>query len=263
MNTPTSLSVLILFICQVAVVSSKESYKSSAFIQSASPTIVLNTGGKVQHVHNLKNKLPINNVAVANTHVITGIKPSFGAGVRHGTSSTSSLYAKKKKDSTVAKGGKIQVKLLKHVAGTGQAGDVIMVAPAFFTNKLQKTGSAVRISDEEVEKENAKQSLHDKEEKANAAVVKEKLENMEISLSKKAGPDGHLFGGVGYRTIMTELKHEFPQGCLDGKQVKITQIKNSEGKKLRGDIKEVGEYAVTVNLMKEISAALNLKVISE
>ena len=76
--------------------------------------------------------------------------------------------AKKKKDTTVGKGSKVQVKLLKHVAGTGQAGEIIMVAPAFFTNKLQKTGSAKRISDEEVQKEMAEKDSLTKEQKANA-----------------------------------------------------------------------------------------------
>ncbi len=255
MNVQIYLPILILFIVQN--VTSADSYKSSAFIQSASPAVVLDVSRqrKAQHVDNLKNRTPIN-IAVRNGNIVSGIKPSFGS---HGMP----LFAKKKKDTTVGKGGKVQVKLLKHVAGTGQAGEVIMVAPAFFTNKLQKTGSAVRISNDEVEKENARKEQRDKEETENAIVVKGKLENMSLSMTKKAGPDGHLFGGIGLRAIMTELKKEFPQGCLDGKQVKISQIKNNEGKKLRGDIKEVGEYAVTVNLMKDVSAALDLKVLSE
>lgn len=250
MMIQTFLSAFIFITFQLGALA--DSYKSSAFIQSASPTVVLDTtssrlvGNVQQHVQNqIKNNPPIN------------IKPSLGR------QKETSLFAKKKKDTSVGKGGRIQVKLLKHIAGTGQAGDVVMVAPAFFTNKLQKTGSAVRISNDEVEKEKSDKALHDKEQKENATVVKEKLENMTFTLTKKAGPDGHLFGGVGYRTIMTELKNEFPQGCLDGKQVKITQIKSSEGKKLRGDIKEVGEYAVTVNLLKEISAALSLNVVAE
>lgn len=231
-----------------------DTYTSSAFIQSASPTVIIDTRNH-KSVTNLNkySPQPQQNMKIFNGRLVTGVKPTFD-GI--------ALFAHKK-DTTVGKGGKVQVKLLKHVAGTGHAGDVIMVAPAFFTNKLQKTGSAVRITDEEVAKENTEKMTEEKEQKENALVVKNKLENMKISLSKKAGPDGHLFGGVNYKMILSELKKEFPQGCLDGKHIKITEVKADDGKKLRGDIKETGNYKVNISLHRDVSASLQLSVIEE
>ena len=237
-----------------------DTYTSSAFIQSASPTII------VDKYHHSSKYLNNNDKQKQQRHPymkafsgkqIVGIQPSFG---RQGIP----LFSKKKKkDTTVGKGGKIQVKLLKHIAGTGQAGDVIMVAPAFFTNKLQKSGSAVRITDQEVKQENADRISMENEAKANALVVKKKVEEMKLSLLKKAGPDGHLFGGVGYKMILNELKKDFPLGCLDGKQVQITEVKTSDGEKLQGDIKEIGEYSVNISLLKDVSATLQLSVAEE
>jgi large subunit ribosomal protein L9 len=245
------LVVILACISHVTIAQAK-SYASSAFIQSASPNIILGS-----NFHSSTSSAQNGNRANTKTiysKKVPGVNPTFG---RNGIP----LMAKKKKDTTVGKGSKVQVKLLKHVAGTGQAGEIIMVAPAFFTNKLQKTGSAKRISDEEVQKEMAEKDSLTKEQKANAMVVKKKLEEMKMSFSKKAGDEGHLFGSVGFKVILAELKKEFPQGCLDGKQVKITEIKNSDGKKVRGgDIKEVGEYSVSVSLLKDVSAKLELSV---
>ena len=253
------LSSLILLSTLLSSVTA-DSYSTSAFIQPASPTNVFDTHHNIAAIQNRQQQQKLHR----NPHISSsfgtktiGINPQFG---RNGVPL---LFAKKKKDTTVGKGNKIQVKLLKHIAGTGQAGDVIMVAPAFFTNKLQKTKSAVRITDEEVAKERAEKDSFDKEQKENATIVKQKLEEMKVSFPKKAGPNGHLFGGVGYRSILDEIKKDFPKGCLDGKHVKITEIKMSDGKKLRGDIKEVGEYSVNISLMKGITASLELSVVAE
>ena len=174
------------------------------------------------------------------------------------------LFAKKKKkDTTLGKSGKIQVKLLKHVAGTGSAGDVIMVAPAFFTNKLQKTGCAIRITDEEVAKESAEKKQRDDEAKATANDLKEKVEKITLNIPKKAGPDGKLFGGIGLKAVLGDLKKEFPAGCLDAKYIKITSVKDEDGKALKHDIKAVGDYVATLTLMKGVSADFKLSVTSE
>lgn len=173
------------------------------------------------------------------------------------------LLHAKKKDPTAPKGGKIQVKLTKHVPGTGIAGDIIKVAPAFFLNKLQKTGSAVRISDEEVEKEKAEKQQQKDEAKALAMDMKAKLEAMEITMAKTAGEDGKLFGGIGYKAIMDELKKEFPKGCLDAKYIKITQIKNANGEVEKHDIKSTGDYVATISLLKDVSSEFKLSVVAE
>jgi large subunit ribosomal protein L9 len=149
------------------------------------------------------------------------------------------------------------------VAGPGSVGDIVMVAPAFFLNKLQKTGRAVRITDEQVEKECAVKQQQDKEAKENANYLKDKLETMTLVMSKKAGPDGHLFGGVGYKAIFSELEKQFPKDTLGAKYIKITGVKDENGELLDHDIKSIGEYTVTIALLKDISADFRLTVQNE
>lgn len=201
------------------------------------------------------------NISFRRSGTLDRVSPSFGRNVNSIVPTV--LCAKKKKDTTVGKGGKIQVKLLKHIAGTGQAGDVINVAPAFFRNKLEKSGSAIRISEEEVEQETAEKKQKDAEERASANDMKEKIESMTLNLMRKAGPEGHLFGGIGYKIILGELKNEFPKGALDAKYIKITQVKGEDGKVLKHDIKDIGEYEATISLLKGISANFKVSVVAD
>ena len=178
--------------------------------------------------------------------------------------SSSQLLAKRKKKSpNEGKGGKIQVKLLKYVEGTGSVGDVVMVAPAFFEHKLKKTKSAVRVSNEEVAQEQAEEAAQRQAELAQATDLQEKINNLDLSIPKKAGPDGTLFGGVNKKTILTHLKELYPKGTLDAKYIKITSIKGSDEKELKGDIKVIGSYTAIITLLKDISAKFKVTVVEE
>lgn len=175
---------------------------------------------------------------------------------------TTQLWAKKKRAPAAAK--KIQVKMTKHVAGTGSAGDVVLVTPAFFNNKLRPTQSAVIITDEEVAKEESEKQAQSQANNAAANKIKEQLEQEDFSLaiSKKAGPDGQLFGAVSPKAILEELQKTVNDDYLSQKRVKVTGV-TQDGTKHRGDIKHVGEYGVTLSLTKEISAKFPVKVQGE
>ena len=178
--------------------------------------------------------------------------------------SVTSLAAKKKATAAPATSKKIQVKLLKHVAGTGQAGEVVMVTPPFFNNKLRPTKSATLISDEQVELEKAKEALAEKERQTKAAAIKEQVEGAPLIIARKAGPDGQLFGGIGPKIIVDELKaitgeDEF----LESKPVKITALMDDNGKKMRGDIKHTGSFAANLSLMKDVVAKVTIEVHAE
>lgn len=182
------------------------------------------------------------------------------------TTNPTALLAKRKGgESSVAKGGKVQVKLLKHIAGTGQAGDVVMVTPAFFNNKLRPTQSAQIISDEEVSKEQSEAEKEEKEAIATATALKEKIQDLKLTLKKKAGPDGQLFGGINTKMIVAELQDALgdEKEYLSQKQVKISELSDGEGKKMRGDIKHTGTFDAKISLRKDTSAKFNVVVEAE
>lgn len=182
---------------------------------------------------------------------------------------SSSTLQSKKKGRGGTQGGppaskKVQVKLLKQVAGTGQKGDVVLVTPAFFQNKLRPTKSAEIISDDDVEKERAEAAALEKDKMETAEKLKEQIESLELVLSRKAGPDGQLFGGVGAKVIMEELKKKVvdkhDNEFLEGKGVKIQALMDVDGKKMRGDIKHTGEFKSTISLTREVSAKFKVVI---
>jgi len=175
------------------------------------------------------------------------------------------LHSKKNKPAPAA-AKKIQVKMLKSVPGTGQKGDVILVTPAFFNNKLRPTSSASVISDEEVEKEEAEKKAVEKERNALATALKERLEGNPLRFQRKSGPEGHLFGSINPKAVLTAVSEQVDNdqaNFLDQKSVKITALVDSNGKKMRGDIKHIGEFQATISLTKNISAKLDIVVEAE
>ena len=152
--------------------------------------------------------------------------------------------------------------MLRHVAGTGQAGDVVLVTPAFYNNKLRPTQAAQIISDEQVQQEQAAAAAEAQEQLQTATTLQERLQALTLTLERKAGPDGQLFGGVGPKVIMEELKQVVVEDAhfLDSKTVKITALLDHNGKKMRGDIKHVGRFAANVALAKDISAKFTIDV---
>jgi ribosomal protein L9 len=55
---------------------------------------------------------------------------------------------------------------------------------------------------------------------------------------KRNSASGNIFGGVNPKMIMDALKEQYPKGSLDGRQVKLTDMKDSEGKDVtKKDIK--------------------------
>jgi len=237
---------------------SSSSFTSSAFINPASPS--------TNDIQNQQRRARTASSSTTSVHkreilpgtVIAGIAPTNG---RDGI--LPPLYAKKKKKSSnEAKSNKIQVKLTKNVPGTGVIGEVIMVAPAFFENKLKRTQSAVRISDEEVADGNAKKNEKNRVEKNNAIDTKGKVEDIALSLSKKTGPDGRLFGSVTHKVILEELGKKLPKGSLGSKKVKITVIESEDGDDVGRDIKNTGAYKATIRLLEDVSAEFAIEVVA-
>jgi large subunit ribosomal protein L9 len=169
----------------------------------------------------------------------------------------------KKKAKVAAAPKKVQVKLLHHIAGTGQAGEVIQVTPAFFNNKLRPTKLAKMISNEEVEQEQAKRNEQEEVLTAKATEIQSKLAEKIVTFSRKAGPDGKLFGGIGQKNVMSELQNILKDDFLKQKFVKVSEMLDENGKKIRGDIKKTGSYAARVVLSKDISAKIEIVVKSD
>jgi ribosomal protein L9 len=173
----------------------------------------------------------------------------------------------KKKGGAASTTAKVQIKLLKNVPGTGQAGEVILVTPAFFNNKLLPTHLAKLISDAQVEQEQVAQIAKQQEADARAIQLKERIELLEPSslvMRRKVGPTGHLFGGVGPKMVMELLCAAVPDDFLtQQKNVKITAVMDADGQSIPGDIKSIGTFRATISLTKARSATLQFMIVAE
>lgn len=172
----------------------------------------------------------------------------------------------------------VQVKLLKHVAGTGQAGDVVLVNPSFFNNKLRPQRAATIISNHEVEQQVASAEEQAERIEQQAQAWQEVLQGGSTNdddgadddpsgyilrlTNNKTGPDGHkLFGGIGIKKLWQELLADAKKRWKDdkeldvdflesSKQVKIVDVvDDASGETLTGDIKTTGTFRMKVLLL--------------
>ena len=141
-----------------------------------------------------------------------------------------------------------------------QIGDVVMVTPAFFNNKLRPTGSAEKITDEAVAAERKEKDDKRRQVLDAATDVQSKITDMEITLKMKAGPEGHLFGSVNNKSILKELQSQFPKGAMS-KKSKIVSVKDGEGNGVEGDIKDLGTYTARIELLKDVEAKFTVQIV--
>lgn len=206
------------------------------------------------------------------------------------TSSNTSLFAKKKKGGggaatqPVSKVKKIQVQLLETVPKIGQTGDVVFVSGAVYQNQLKLANKARLISAEEVQKmdqerEEQEQEMAELAMKTKAMLEEAMFENLggedqcdasadicgvALEMKRKAGPEGNLFGAVNPKVVMEALKEKYPEGSWDGKQVKLTDVKDVDGKDVKKkDIKHTGDYTMSVSLGKDVDVTFILSILAE
>mmetsp|Transcript_16749 Transcript_16749/g.23655 ORF Transcript_16749/g.23655 Transcript_16749/m.23655 type:complete len:258 (+) Transcript_16749:241-1014(+) len=248
----TTNCIIFLTAATIAVASADRvflSATSSSFVPPAAPTIVSSS-----------SEGPTATIDARHIAVATGYG-TFQTNNNNAISPTTTLWAKKKAKKAAGGATKVQVKLLKDIPGTGQRGEVINVTPAFFQNKLRPTKSAEVVSDEEVEKEQAAKKAEEDATRAAATAVQEKIKDMTLKVTRKAGPDGQLFGGVGAKCIIEELQQQISDEFLNGKGVKIEAITDEGGKKMKHDIKHVGEFGASIKLLKDVKAKFTVSVL--
>lgn len=147
----------------------------------------------------------------------------------------------------------MKIILIKDLKGKGKAGDIIDVNPNYANNVLIKQGiakvaNASNLNDHKGQVE-AKEFHHAelvKEYKELANKIKNKIYNFNISV----GSNGKAFGSITKQEIMNALNN-------DGIKIEKNMIKDFP------TIKGVGQYKITLQLIKEVSvdiiANVNIK----
>ena len=138
---------------------------------------------------------------------------------------------------------------IKHV---GLKDDVVEVKNGYGRNFLIPQGKAKLATDGALKMlaEDVRQREFKMDKlKKDAEALAEKINGTTVSIKTKAGASGRIFGSITTLQIANALKEK-------GFDVDRRKI-------VTDDIKELGTFPATVNLLKDISATVNLEVVAE
>ncbi|TFZ39480.1 50S ribosomal protein L9 [Soehngenia longivitae] len=147
----------------------------------------------------------------------------------------------------------MKVILLKDVKGLGKEGDLVNSKDGYARNFLFPKNLAVEANEENLKKwEERKKDEAKKiqQEIESANEMKERLENLTVTLKVKTGSQGRLFGSITALDIANNLKE---QHGIDIDKRKI---------ELKENIKSLGEFEAEVKLYQDIVAKLKINAVA-
>jgi large subunit ribosomal protein L9 len=144
----------------------------------------------------------------------------------------------------------MKVILKQDVEKLGKAGDVVKVAPGYGRNylipkrfALQATPGNIKIA--EIEK--TSQARHDHREKESAAILAQDIVKLTVTIQRKAGEGGALYGSVTALDIADFLiTHKID---IDKRKIQLEE-----------PIRALGEYQVPIRLHREVTVPIKVIV---
>ena len=146
----------------------------------------------------------------------------------------------------------MEVILLETVQRLGGLGDKVSVKAGYARNYLIPKGIAVAATPRNMaDFEARREELERREAEALRAAGGRAtmLEGVEITVRRKAGEGGRLFGSVGPADVAEALVEA-------GHEARRQEVRMPEGETIR----QVGEYDVIIHIGPDVEAAIRLKV---
>ena len=147
----------------------------------------------------------------------------------------------------------MQIILLETLSNLGKAGEVVSVKDGFAKNFLIPQKKAVIANKKNVSELESKMSQINENNNAKikeANDLKSKLDQQEISIYMESNDEGNLYGNVGVKQVLMELKNKY-------------DVSLSPENIILGNIKSLGSYSITVRLYDDISAELKVEIIKK
>lgn len=148
----------------------------------------------------------------------------------------------------------MEVILLTKVDNLGNLGDKVTVKPGYGRNYLLPQGLAKPATPENVAEFEARRAELEKqlaEELAAAQARADKLKDMAVEITTKAGAEGKLFGSIGTHDISEAVTKAGVQ--LERKEVRLPD----------GPIRMTGEHEVELHLHSDVDATIKIVIIGE
>ncbi|MFN4326574.1 MAG: 50S ribosomal protein L9 [Azonexus sp.] len=148
----------------------------------------------------------------------------------------------------------MQIILLEKVVNLGNLGDVVKVKDGYARNFLipqKKAKRATPAAMAEFEARRAELEKAAAEKLAAAQAVAEKMTGTTVTVTRKAGMDGRLFGSVGNADIAEALK-------AAGFDIDKSAVRMPEG-----PLKAIGEFPLDIALHTDVLANITVTVAAE
>ena len=148
----------------------------------------------------------------------------------------------------------MQIILMEKVVNLGNLGDLVKVKDGYARNYLIPQGKAKRATPVAMKEFEGKRAELEKAAAEKLVAAQEfagKLEGVEVSVTRKSGVDGRLFGSV--------TNHD----VADGLKALGFDVEKSSIRMPVGPLKMVGESSVEVSLHTDVLANVKVVVIGE
>jgi large subunit ribosomal protein L9 len=147
----------------------------------------------------------------------------------------------------------MEVILREDIEKLGHRGEVVKVAPGYARNFLLPKKLAVQANASNkkiVEQERDAYLRREAKAKNEAEDLGRMLSGVTITITQRAGEEGHLFGSVTSKDIADGLERQ--NYTIDRRKIQLDE-----------PIKNVGEYKVPVRLHRDVTAEVTVKVQGE
>lgn len=148
----------------------------------------------------------------------------------------------------------MEVILLEKVYNLGELGDKVNVKPGYGRNYLIPSGKAVSATKANVamfEERKAELEKQQQEALAAANARAEKMQDVSVSIARKAGGEGKLFGSVSPIDIAEAV-------VASGIELEKQEIRMPEG-----PIRATGEYEFDIQLHADVMTTIKVVVVEE
>jgi large subunit ribosomal protein L9 len=148
----------------------------------------------------------------------------------------------------------MQIILLEKVINLGNLGDIVKVKDGYARNFLipqKKAKRATPAAMAEFEARRAELEKAAAEKLAAAQGVADKMNGTAVTVARKAGMDGRLFGSVGNADVAEALK-------LAGFDVDKAAVRMPDG-----PLKTIGEFPLDIALHTDVLANISVSVVAE
>ncbi len=148
----------------------------------------------------------------------------------------------------------MEVILLEKIHKLGDLGQQVKVKSGYGRNYLIPTGKAVSATQENVEKFEAQRTELEKAQAEASAVATarvEKLQDVVVTITRKAGTEGKLFGSVGTADIIEAV-------TATGVELAKKEIRLPEG-----SLRTLGEFEIGVHLETDVDTKIKVNIVAE